>query len=136
MLPQWLGLIKAELGIEALEDLKAMQKGEKLVIPPKDCLGWAGLELRRCEQEVWELGLNQTDDGTVVKLVKGGRAEKAGLKVGDEIVAMTPIWQPADEISMDMVVRVQRKHELLQLRYWPRSWKTVESYQWMVIVRD
>jgi hypothetical protein len=39
MLPQWLGLIKAELGIEAVEDFDAMQRGEKLVIPPTDCLG-------------------------------------------------------------------------------------------------
>lgn len=132
-LENWLPLIKSELGSSALEDFESMQAG-KLVVPPSDCLASEGFELAREDQEMFELGFDydSISELEIKGLVPGSRAALSGLKDGDVLEAATPPFQTADVFEQNMVVRVRRGKELIDYTFWPRSWKKVESYKWVL----
>ena len=132
-LEKWLSLIVKELGSNALKDFESMQAGN-LVIPPSDCLASEGFELVRMDQEIFELGFNEEslDEQEISGLIPGSRAALSGLKDGDAFEAATPPWQTADVFKQNMVVRVKKGEELIDHTFWPRGWKTVESYQWVL----
>lgn len=131
-LEQWLPLIEAELGQNSTSNFKAMLAGET-VIPPSDCLAYMGLKLVRQDQEKYELGFDEDSipKRTITGLKFGSRAEAVGLKEGDVVEKMFPIFLTADSFEMKNIVKVVRGDEAVDIEYWPRTWEKVESYQWI-----
>jgi hypothetical protein len=133
-LNEWVELLKAELGDAAVRDLYDMLDA-KLVIPSPDSLAYAGLKLVRSDQETYELGFDEVSftERKIVGLQRGTRAWLSGLQEGDAIVKHPPIFQSANDIALNMTVRVMRGEYTVDISYWPRTWEKVESYQWVAV---
>ena len=63
------------------------------------------------------------------------RAAKAGVREGDMVLNDYSYFYVADQWDQEFSMTVRRKsedggrEEWKEMRWWPRSWTTVESYQ-------
>jgi hypothetical protein len=118
---------------EEARNYGAMFRGD-LIVPPKDCFADLGLKLVRRDAETFELGVDSSAMGrehVMRNLVKGSRAEQAGVREGDEVVEAWMVWGAADRLDAMMRARVKRGDEVKEIMWWPRSFEKVESYEWV-----
>ena len=113
---------------------QAMLRGD-LIVPAADCFANLGIRLIRKDAEQFELGFDLVPAGTVreVKnLIKGSRADKAGIREGDKVVRGWMPWIAADHVESMMRVLVDRGDgNLLPIDWWPRSHDKVQCYIWV-----
>ncbi|EME78964.1 uncharacterized protein MYCFIDRAFT_79901 [Pseudocercospora fijiensis CIRAD86] len=127
-------------GHNAFRHIEEMEAGI-ILIPPSNALE-SELSVQRVRHDVpaFELGFDEksllSDPHLVTGLVKGSRAQEAGLLNGD-IVAMpfTSMYNQAkDNLWLHMVLHVTRtddtasKHMVVE--YWPRARRLVEAYHY------
>lgn len=95
------------------------------------------VKLQEVKQERLEVGFHyrSLDTGVVEGLVPGSRAEAAGLRDGDKILARGTKGACEGDFGCDYWYTVQRGEEKLDVVYWPRTFTKVTSYQ-TVIVQD
>lgn len=127
----WLELVSAELGPRARRDYEAMVAGEMLV-PPKDSFAPCFKPVKTQERP-YALGFDNdslNDQPRIVRgLVKGGAAERAGLRDGDEILEFVDPLELQRERTMNMRLKVRRGGETLSIEYLPRGEPAV-AYKW------
>lgn len=130
----WLSLVEANLGSEAYEDYRNMSNAE-LIRLPIDCLQMyirsSQRKLQQTDQEEFYLGFPEgcLKAGTVKELNTESRAAHAGVQEGDNITSKySYIWDLSAWESMFSMVVIRDGKEV-SLSWWPRSFKTVESYQ-------
>lgn len=108
---------------EEAENYMAMYRGD-LIVPSSDALAGLGLTLVRRDAEKFELGFHSrsmSSDHIIRDLVKGSRAEEAGVREGDEVVESWMTWGAADSLDAMMQIRVRRGDEVKTIKWWPRS---------------
>ena len=133
----WLQLLEAELGPKVHEDYQRMSAAE-LIRLPEDCMEtflpssrWV---LRRRDQEEFYLGfpekcLASRPERMVRDLDRQSRAAIAGVHEGDIISPKFSWLFEAEDWDQQFVMLAVRGGREVELRWWPRSWTKVESYQ-------
>lgn len=134
-LEEYLSLIKEELGAEGVRDFYSMLDG-RLILPRKDLI--SGYELVRRDQEQIELGFHfdSLNARVISGVVKGSRAEQAGIRDGDVILEMSPLYLAAEVFQGHIDIEVQRSEVTHHFRWWPRTWIKVQSYQLIPLQED
>lgn len=131
-IPDWLGLVSAELGSTTTrEDFEAMRSGKLLVPLPNSfapCLRPAPHKDRP-----YELGFDHASlrgEPKIVRgLVPGSAAEKAGLREGDLVVANDDVLQVQRDESLAMHLTVRRDGVDIPISYVPRG-EPIDSFHW------
>jgi hypothetical protein len=88
--------------------------------------------LVKVKQEVLDFGMDKQameEEGIMNGLKVGSRAEKAGLREGDRILRSSYAWKCVDDFEEMIEVVVLREGKEKRLKWWPRSWEQVESWQ-------
>lgn len=123
-------LVSDVIGKEETEKIRAAMEGGNVIVPHPDCFAKYGLKLVRHDVEKFDPGFdpNSIRSGNVTGLVKGSRAEAAGLREGDEIVRSWMLWGAGDALENMMQLTVRQDGGEKQIRYWPRSYDKVENW--------
>lgn len=123
----WRQLVVAELGEAAGQELDDMTAGQ-LLAPPAEafapCYRLVPATLTR-----FELGFSEARPDMVRDLRAGTAAERAGLREGDVITAMTPLAEVRDNPAAEMVLEIRRGDQTLPVRFIPRS-DPAAGWQW------
>lgn len=126
-LVDWRKLVVAELGESVGQEFDDMMAG-KLIAPPQQafapCYRLVPAMLTR-----FELGFSDTRRDVIKELRAGTAAERAGLREGDVIVAMTPTAEVRDHPTAEMMMEIRRGDQTLPVRFTPRS-DPVAGWQW------
>ncbi|KAK2591718.1 hypothetical protein QQS21_010572 [Conoideocrella luteorostrata] len=120
---------------EENKNYEAMFRGDTIV-PHPDCLASIGLKLVRRDAERFELGFDSrpmVQEYRIRNLVKGSRAEHAGVEEGDEVVEAWMAWGAADYLDAMMRIKVRREGKVKEIEWWPRSAEKVDCYAWVEI---
>lgn len=123
----WRQLVVAELGEAAGQEFDAMTTGQLLAPPVQafaPCYRLVPATLTR-----FELGFSEARPDLVRDLRAGTAAERAGLREGDVIAAMTPLAEVRDNPAAEMVMQVRRGDQVLPVRFIPRS-DPAAGWQW------
>lgn len=124
---EWRKLVVAELGKRAGQEFDDMTAG-KLLAPPTQafapCYRLVPATLTR-----FELGFSDTRRDVIKDLRAGTAAERAGLREGDVIVAMTPTAEVRDNPAAEMLLEIRRGEQTLPVRFTPRS-DPAAGWQW------
>ncbi|KAH8890083.1 hypothetical protein GQ53DRAFT_721917 [Thozetella sp. PMI_491] len=106
-----------------------------LIVPSPDCFSDLGVRLVRQDAEIFELGFESTSlRPTSMKingLVEGSRAEKAGIREGDQVEDAWMAWVAADTLSGTMRATIKRGDSTGVIEWWPRSYEKVETWLWV-----
>lgn len=136
----WLSLIERELGAMALEDYKDMSNGKQIILSPDIAGVWISnskWKLEPVAQEEFYLGFPEENLSSESRVVNGldlqSRAAEAGLQDGDGITLEHGFLVDADVWPKLFTMNVRRSNEetLRKITWWPRSWHTVQSYQFV-----
>lgn len=137
-LNRWLTFVEAELGPLASQGYSDMKEG-RLIIPPDSCLG--KYCLKRVDQEQFELGFAERSllvggkEGHVVEELdlESRAAREGGVMEGDRITVKKAMLWNARQWDKNFTMTVLRgmPAEEIELTWWPRSYRKVESYQWV-----
>lgn len=123
----WRKLLVTEMGEAAGQEFDDMTAGS-LIAPPQQafapCYRMVPAKLTR-----FELGFSDTRRDVIKDLRAGTAAERAGLREGDVIVAMTPTAEVRDNPAAEMVLEIRRGDLTLLVRFIPRS-DPVAGWQW------
>ncbi|EED15753.1 conserved hypothetical protein [Talaromyces stipitatus ATCC 10500] len=134
----WLSLIEIELGSMALEDYKDMSNGKQMILSPDVAGVWISnskWKLEPVAQEEFYLGFPEENLSSESRVINGldlqSRAAEAGLQDGDEITLEYGFLVDADVSPKLFTMNVRRSNQetLRKITWWPRSWHTVQSYQ-------
>lgn len=126
------------------ELIKDMRAG-RIVIPREDSLESLPFRTRlaRRDLEAFELGFDEAallqGAHILTGLVGGSRAECAGLKNGDRVFMLfgSAYNVAKSNVGKTLKLRVEREGSRpFIVEYWPRSWDTVEAYEYTVITDD
>lgn len=126
-------MVRALIGKEAEQaEYDSLHRGD-LLVPVPGTFSKLGLKLVRKDAEKFELGfdVNSMKTNKVAGLIKGSRADLAGVQEGDDIVSGYLVWMAADSLYNMMQVTVKRDGEEKIIRFWPRSHEKVECYMWV-----
>jgi len=131
-IPQWLGLVAAELdSATAQRDFETMRAG-RLLIPPPNSFGPCLRPLPHRDRP-YELGFDKGSLDTEPRMIRGlmanSAAAKAGLREGDVIVTADDVLQVQKDDSQSMHLTVRRGGEVLPVSFVPRG-DFVDSYRW------
>ncbi|CAJ0548353.1 Ff.00g019660.m01.CDS01 [Fusarium sp. VM40] len=130
---EWRKLVLSELGCEAIQDYEQMTQGA-LQIPNATTMD-PPMRLVRDDLEMVELGFEpiSLSSRVVAGLKPGSRAEKAGVRNGDEILKSISLWTLSAKYGAmnQLTIRRANSDEVLEVKYWPRSWEKVEAYQYV-----
>lgn len=127
-LARWREMVGRELGPSGEADFDAMTRGETIVPPP----GSFGpcLKPEAFREPRFELGYDEMSAGTVRGLVPGTNAARAGLREGDEIVERGDRDGAQQDAARDLLMKVRRGAEVLEIRYRPRG-EELEGWRWV-----
>lgn len=123
----WRKLVVAELGEAAGREFDDMTAG-RLLEPPAQAFAPC-YRLVQATLTRFELGFSDSRRDVIKELRVGTAAERAGLREGDVIVAMTPIAEVRDNPAAEMVLEIRRGDQTLPVRYTPRS-DPAAGWQW------
>ncbi|KAI1863317.1 uncharacterized protein JN550_009637 [Neoarthrinium moseri] len=126
-------LVSGYIGKEKTAEIRAAMEGGQIIVPPEDSFKKYGLKLVRHDVEQFEAGFdpNSLRTNKIKGLVKGSRAEQAGLREDDEVASAWMLWGAGDALENMMQVTVRRNGEEIVVNYWPRSHVKVENYMWI-----
>nr|OQO24501.1 hypothetical protein B0A51_09532 [Rachicladosporium sp. CCFEE 5018] len=136
----WLNIVEDAIGVKAADDLwNALYRG-KLLVPGEGTIG-SCYHLRPVLQDQFDLGFPEEGlipkgpNQTVGVLDPGSRAAvEGGLRQTDVLTLVsTPLSLVLDDINRETEMVVLRDNEEVQIRYRPRSWSGVESWQFELI---
>jgi predicted metalloprotease with PDZ domain len=121
-----IGKEEAEASFEAM-------KNAALIIPSTDCFAKFGIKMVRRDAERLELGFNPSSLGInkIFGLIKGSRAEQAGVREGDQLISSWSTWGAGDSLDNMMQLVILRDGQQLVIKYWPRSYDKVENWMWV-----
>lgn len=126
----FLDLLRAHLGEDALKGFDEMMTGGQLITPPAD--SFSGTHLN-CTIKLpqFELGFEESSvpDGTILGLVPGSAAAVAGILNGDVIQDASLYGWAADDVDREMRLQLRRGGEMLNVTYLPRGKTLVNSCQ-------
>lgn len=132
----WEDAIDKELGTAGTHEFESVVLHGELVLPSSEAFGPC-FERQKVEMGAFELGFDQhksldTQPRIIQGLESGSAAERAGLRNGDIVLAVDPVY--VDKLRSDATkrisLRIKRGNDTLQLDYLPRS-HPVEAYQWI-----
>jgi hypothetical protein len=126
-------MVRAFIGKGAEQaEYDALHRGD-LLVPVPATFSKLGLKTVRKDAEKFELGfdVNSMRTNKVTGLIKGSRADLAGVREGDDIVGGYMVWGVADSLNNMMQVTVKRDGEEKIIKFWPRSYEKVECYMWV-----
>ncbi|KAH8198661.1 hypothetical protein TruAng_007159 [Truncatella angustata] len=128
-------LLSDIIGEEDTNAIREVMEGGKVIVPVADCFAKYGLKLVRHDVEKFKPGFdpNSLRKKKITDLVKGSRAEKAGLHEGDEVVHSWMLWVADDALENMMQVTVLRDGQEQLIKYWPRSHEKVQNWFWVEI---
>ncbi|KAM0263356.1 hypothetical protein ACHAQJ_001212 [Trichoderma viride] len=117
---------------EEKKNYTSMYRGD-IIIPPADCFADLGLKMVRQDAEKFELGFDSESlrVNVIRDVVKGSRAQKAGVLEGDKVVAAGMAWVAANKLDNLMQITVLRDGKEKLIRWWPRSDEKVECWVWV-----
>ena len=131
-IPQWLGLVGAELGTAtAQQDYEAMRDG-KAIEPPSTsfspCFRPASIQVRP-----YQLGFDQNALGAEPKairnLIENSAAAKAGLREGDVVVANDDVLSVQRSEKSSLSITVRRDGKDVPITFVPRA-EPVSGFHW------
>ena len=130
-IPQWLELVGRELGpAKARAGYDRMASGG-LMVPPKDafapCLTVVRHDARPIELGFARASLN--DDRVVRDLVPGSTADKAGVRNGDAITAMSDFDKVRRDETLPFTLTLRRNGSETTVSYLPRG-PAEEGWRW------
>lgn len=131
----WLSAVKHHLSEDTSnESFKAMHNGEIMRPHASFTFPVAGhvVQLQETEQEQFEIGF-VVRGKKVANLVRGSRAELAGLREGDEIVYCSQIVQCLESFERTVSFTANRFGREFSGEFWPRSQIKVASFQAAVL---
>lgn len=127
----WLQLATAEIGPRAKRDYEAMVAG-KMLVPPKNSFAPCFKPVKHPERP-YALGFDNASFAGEPKIVrgviKGGAADLAGLRDGDEVLEFSDPLEVQKELTRKMVMKVRRASETLDIEYLPRG-EPETAYKW------
>ncbi len=132
----WKDAIEKELGTAGAHEFESVVLQGGLVVPASEAFGPC-FERQKVEMGAFELGFDQhksldTQPRVIQGLESGSAAERAGLRNGDTVLAVDPVY--VDKLRSDATkrisLRIKRGNDTLQVDYLPRS-HPVEAYQWI-----
>jgi predicted metalloprotease with PDZ domain len=127
----WVALVGRELGPVAKQDYDAMVAGRTIVLPANSFA--ACFQTEPFRERAFELGFDPASltgsPRTVKGLVAGTAADRAGVREGDEIIEATETLKAQNTQGAEMVMKVRRGSEDVQIAYVPRGAK-VEGWHW------
>ncbi|MFC8668675.1 hypothetical protein [Streptomyces sp. NPDC057199] len=116
---EWVELVADELGEAGLEAYEAMLAGQ-WVLPDLDCLG-PRFKAREADIRQLDVGFDYQSfrTQTIADVVRGGHADRAGVRDGDVIVAgPSPHSLPQKPVA-DISLTLQRGSETIDVKYEP-----------------
>ena len=132
---EWHRLVAAIIGEDEEKRLFQQMTNGDLIVPPDDTFAEFGVRLVREDAEMFELGFDSTSLRAGAMRVSGllndSRAEKAGVREGDEVVRAWMVTLAADDLEEMMQMTVRRDGREKDFRWWPRSSEKVESWKWV-----
>lgn len=128
----FLALLNAELGQPGLAAYSAMSSGLPFIKVKDGAKLGLNLTFVRRDLPQYELGFDESSISSkrITGLVKGSRAEEAGLREGEEVMDGSLYGWTADDAGRKMRLKVRRGGEVVEVEYWPRTRHLVESWQW------
>jgi hypothetical protein len=131
---EWIASVKQFLGeTKAKQMLSAMLNGELVILPPDTLEGYRGLCVGK---EPFDLGFSVPSffsKRVVEDVVKGSRADEAGVKDGDRIVSATRLWLIMEDFDKLMELTLKRGEENISIKYWPRGQEKVDCWQFVLM---
>jgi predicted metalloprotease with PDZ domain len=130
----WKGLLREALGEEGLALHQDMMSGTTIV-PDSDaygpCFRRVSAKIRRFDQGFQLDGYGQRrGQGAVASVKPGSEAEKAGIRVGDQVVLSNMSTQGAlHDPEMTTDAQITRDGKTFTVTYLPRG-EAVDGYQW------
>ncbi len=132
-IPQWLGLVAAELGsATAQKDFDAMVNGELIVLPPTSfapCLR----PVPHKDDRPYQLGFDAASLSAEPKVIRGlvpnSAAAKTGLRDGDVVVSADDVLQVQKDAAQSMHLSVRRGETITPITYVPRG-EPIDSFRW------
>jgi hypothetical protein len=133
---EWMDLLHPLMGEEVVGRYKSMLGGSVILLPA-EISGVKSYRLRPVQQEVLDFGMDREsfEKGMISGLKLGGRAANAGLREGDKIIWSSHLWKCVDDFQAHMELVVRSGGVEKRVRYWPRSFAKVDSWQ-IVKVED
>ncbi|KAK6442901.1 hypothetical protein LTR95_000779 [Oleoguttula sp. CCFEE 5521] len=139
----WLNIVEDAIGLKASNDLWNTLYRGKLLVPEEGTIG-PRYHLRPVLQDRFDLGFPEDrlipkgPNQTVGGLDPGSRAAvEGGLRQTDVLTLVsTPLSLILDDVYREMDIVVLRDNEEVQVRYKPRSWSGVESWQFEAVDRE
>jgi predicted metalloprotease with PDZ domain len=131
-IPQWLGLVAAELGsATAQQDFAAMKNGE-VIVPPTNSFAPCFRPMPHKDRP-YQLGFDQASLSTEPKVIRGlvatSAAATAGLRDGDVVVTSDDVLQVQKDASQTMHLSVKRDETVVPIAYVPRG-EPIDSFHW------
>jgi len=118
--------LKSLLGTDS--DLDDMLRGNLVKLPSS----WPGfpLQLIQHDRHMFTRGYT-TEEDVVTAVVKGSRAEEAGLSVGDHIISVHGVGDCIRDDSALLKVVIERGSQKVEIVFSPRSRDLVPCWQWV-----
>lgn len=132
----WLSALYPLLGQDNVDaGFQNLMNGATLMPDPDFTFPIAGkvIKLEAIEQEMFEMGFScaSLKRCIIEGLVSGSRAELAGLRNGDAIVARSLLTQESFEGKFWFLV--ERNGQRVEVEYWPRSFTKVPSFRSVLV---
>jgi hypothetical protein len=127
---EWIELLEPLLGKETRERYEEMLSGKVITMDVR-LFGAKTHTLKQVDQEILDFGMDREsfEEGVVKGLKAGSRAGQAGLEEGDRIVKSSYLWRCVDHFEEQMKVIVERDGVETEIKYWPRGFEMVKSWQ-------
>jgi hypothetical protein len=127
---EWLDLLRPLMGNEARHLFESMRRGT-VILFPRELFGASTHYLKPVEQEILDFGMDREsfEEGVVIGLRKGTRAEEAGLRARDKILWYSPTWVCVDHFEAQMELFVESGGVEKRVVIWPRALDKAQSWQ-------
>lgn len=135
----FVGLLKPLMHDEILQHYKSFHNGAVIRLP-SELHEWGNgtHSLKLVQELVLDFGMHRTSfaTGTVKGLKAGSRAEVAGIVEGDKIVWSSHEWRCVEDPDECMILLIERGGVETKVKYLPRDWEAVESWQMVEKVKE
>ncbi|SEP44593.1 hypothetical protein [Amycolatopsis saalfeldensis] len=130
--PEWIDLVRGELGDAGQADFEAMSAGRPIV-PRSDAFGSGFIRETEMGKAI-ELGfaISSLETGVVTDLIPGSGAERAGVREGDRILVAPGGAEVARGRISEVSLTLERGSRSVHLTYAPEG-EEVELHRWCAV---